>query len=99
MLLAKRILPRRGLFAFRNHELSGLEAGIVPDPPSRQGYYYVTAATYQGETRYGRKRAGGVLSGRDPAGLPRCTLGVLPAVESNQPPSRGLEDYLAVRAE
>jgi len=59
-----------------------LEAGVVPDPPSRQGYYYVTAATYQGETRYGRKRENGVLSGRDPAGLPPCALAVAPSVAS-----------------
>jgi len=59
-----------------------LEAGIVPDPPARQGYYYVTAATYQGETRYGRKRENGVLSGRDPAGLPPCALAAAPSVAS-----------------
>jgi hypothetical protein len=59
-----------------------LEAGIVPDPPSRQGYYYVTAATYQGETRYGRKRENGVLSGRDPAGLPPCALATVGSVAS-----------------
>lgn len=56
-----------------------LEVGIVPDPPSRQGYYYVTAATYQGETRYGRKRESGVLSGRDPAGLPPCVQPLPPS--------------------
>ena len=32
---------------------------------------YVTAATHQGQTRYGRKNLGG-LSGRDPGVLPGC---------------------------
>jgi len=59
-----------------------LEAGIVPDPPARQGYYYVTAATYHGQTRYGRKRENGVLSGRDPEGLPACALAPAPSVAS-----------------
>ena len=29
-------------------------------------------ATYKGETRYGRRASGGLLSGRDPAVLPGC---------------------------
>jgi len=29
-------------------------------------------ATYQGQTRYGRKRQGTAMSGRDPAVLPAC---------------------------
>ena len=45
----------------------------VPDPAPGQGYYYVTAVTYAGETRYGRKCIGGVLSGRDPEVLAECT--------------------------
>lgn len=38
-----------------------------------QGSYYVTAVTNDGERRYGRKRNGGLLSGRDPALLPGCS--------------------------
>ncbi len=44
----------------------------LPDPPAGHGRYYVTAATYQGQTRYGRKASGGRLSGRDPGVLPAC---------------------------
>ncbi len=44
----------------------------LPNPEAGHGYYYVTAATYQGQTRYGRKRQGAVMSGRDPALLPAC---------------------------
>ncbi len=36
------------------------------------GRYYVTAVTYQGQRRYGRKAMNGVLSGREPAVLPEC---------------------------
>ena len=45
----------------------------LPDPPLAEGYYYVTAATYLGETRYGRQANAGQLSGRDPVMLPGCT--------------------------
>jgi len=48
-------------------------ADTVPTPAPGQGVYYVTAATYQGATRYGRKTSAGHLSGRDPAVLPACT--------------------------
>ncbi|MBZ5641049.1 MAG: hypothetical protein LAO51_20100 [Acidobacteriia bacterium] len=48
-------------------------ADPLPSPQPGHGYYYVTAATYQGQTRYGRKTNGGRLSGRDPAQLPRCS--------------------------
>jgi len=44
----------------------------LPDPAPGTGRYYITAATYQGQTRYGRKTRGGQLSGRDPAQLPAC---------------------------
>jgi hypothetical protein len=44
----------------------------LPTPAPDSGYYYVTAATYQGQTRYGRKTTNGHLSGRDPALLPAC---------------------------
>lgn len=44
----------------------------LPQPAPDTGYYYVTAATYQGQTRYGRKTSGGRLTGRDPAVLPNC---------------------------
>ncbi len=44
----------------------------LPDPAPGTGRYYVTSATYQGATRYGRKTIAGRLSGRDPAVLPAC---------------------------
>jgi hypothetical protein len=47
-------------------------ADTLPTPSPGNGYYYVTAVTHQGETRYGRKRIEGVTSGRDPAALPGC---------------------------
>jgi hypothetical protein len=46
----------------------------LPTPAPDSGYYYLTAATYQGQTRYGRKTSGGKLSGRDPALLPACVM-------------------------
>jgi hypothetical protein len=46
----------------------------LPVPAPDTGYYYVTATTYQGQTRYGRKTSNGHLSGRDPALLPACTI-------------------------
>ncbi len=48
-------------------------ADPLPDPDPGEGRYYVTAATYQGQRRYGRKAMGGVLSGRDPVLLPTCS--------------------------
>jgi len=47
-------------------------ADTVPTPAPGQGVYCVTAATYQGATRYGRKATAEHLTGRDPAGLPVC---------------------------
>jgi hypothetical protein len=47
-------------------------ADTVPTPAPGQGVYFVTAATYQGATRYGRKQSNGQMSGRDPALLPEC---------------------------
>ena len=47
-------------------------ADTLPDPDTGHGYYYLTAVTYQGQTRYGRKASGGRLSGRDPSLLPAC---------------------------
>jgi hypothetical protein len=47
-------------------------ADTVPTPAPGQGVYYVTAATYQGATRYGRKTTAGHMAGRDPALLPAC---------------------------
>jgi hypothetical protein len=44
----------------------------LPTPTADSGYYYLTATTYQGQTRYGRKTSGGKLSGRDPSLLPAC---------------------------
>jgi hypothetical protein len=51
-------------------------ADAVPTPAPGYGVYYVTAVTYQWQTRYGRKASGGVLSGRDPAGLGACSMPV-----------------------
>ncbi len=45
----------------------------LPNPSPGNGRYYVTSVNYQGQTRYGRKAIGGVLSGRDPAVLPACS--------------------------
>jgi hypothetical protein len=47
-------------------------ADPLPAPTSGTGRYYITAATYQGATRYGRKTTAGQMSGRDPALLPAC---------------------------
>jgi hypothetical protein len=46
----------------------------LPDPEPGTGRYYVTAATYQGQSRYGRKTSHGRLSGRDSGLLPACVL-------------------------
>jgi hypothetical protein len=48
-----------------------VEDTLPPLDPG-QGRYYVTAVTHQGETRYGRKSSGEVLTGRDPTVLPGC---------------------------
>jgi hypothetical protein len=48
-------------------------ADTVPTPSPGQGVYFVTSATYQGASRYGRNATAGHLSGRDPALLPACT--------------------------
>jgi len=47
-------------------------ADPLATPSPGHGRYYVTAVNYQGERRYGRKRTGGVTSGRDLALLPPC---------------------------
>jgi hypothetical protein len=47
-------------------------AAARPTPAPGQSSYYFTTATYQGATRYGRKRTNGYMSGRDPALLPVC---------------------------
>ena len=47
-------------------------ADTLPALEPGEGRYYVTAVTYQGDTRYGRKSSGGVLTGRDPELLPGC---------------------------
>jgi hypothetical protein len=47
-------------------------ADTIPTPEPGQGVYYVTATTYQGATRYGRKQTAGHMNGRDPAALPAC---------------------------
>ena len=48
-------------------------ADTTPTPTLGQGLYFVTAATFQGETRFGRRSIGGVLSGRNPTELPLCS--------------------------
>jgi hypothetical protein len=48
-------------------------ADTLPAPEPGQGYYYVTAVTHDGQTRYGRQTIGGVTSGRNPALLPACS--------------------------
>jgi hypothetical protein len=57
--------PSVGDYLTVEDDLPALEPG--------QGRYYVTAVHHQGQTRYGRKSSGGVLSGRDPAVLPGCS--------------------------
>ncbi len=47
-------------------------ADPLPDPEPGTGRYYVTATTYEGQTRYGRKTNGGHASGRDSSLLPAC---------------------------
>jgi hypothetical protein len=47
-------------------------ADPLADPAPGTGRYYLTSATYEGMTRYGRKTTAGVLSGRDPSFLPAC---------------------------
>ena len=47
-------------------------ADTVPTPAVGEGVYYVTAATYQGQRRFGRKYMNGAFSGRDPSVLPAC---------------------------
>lgn len=43
-----------------------------PRPAPGQANYIVTAVTNGNERRFGRKRIGGTMSGRDPAPLPKC---------------------------
>src|SRR5262249_3067668 len=46
----------------------------VPEPGDAN--YSMTAVSYWTDRRYGRKRIGGVMSGRDPARLPGCPAAV-----------------------
>ena len=46
----------------------------VPTPAPGQGIYYVTAATYQGATRYGRKTSNGHLTGRASVDTPNPAI-------------------------
>jgi hypothetical protein len=48
-------------------------ADTVPTPAPGAGVYYVTSASYQGATRYGKKTTAGHTTGRDPVLLPACT--------------------------
>jgi hypothetical protein len=43
----------------------------LPTPAPDSGYYYVTATTYQGQARYGRKTTNGKLRGEGPRSPPR----------------------------
>ena len=43
-----------------------------PQPGAGQANYIVTAVSDGTQRRYGRRRIGGVMSGRDPALLPGC---------------------------
>jgi hypothetical protein len=45
----------------------------TPTPEPGQGFYFVTAVTFEGQTRYGRRASDGILSGRDPSALAACT--------------------------
>ena len=47
-------------------------ADTLPALKPGEGRYFVTAVTHLGETRYGRKSSGGVLTGRDPTLLSGC---------------------------
>ena len=47
-------------------------ADMSPNPAAGTANYTVTAVTYGGQWRYGRKVINGVMSGRDPALLPGC---------------------------
>ena len=47
-------------------------ADTLPEPPLGDGFFFVTATTYQGRVRYGRQSNDGQLSGRDPSLLPEC---------------------------
>jgi hypothetical protein len=47
-------------------------ADTVPTPAVGEGVYYVTAASYLGQARFGRRYMNGAFSGRDPSVLPAC---------------------------
>ena len=50
-------------------------ADTVPNPAPGSALYYLTAATFQGERRAGRKAdEDGQLKGRDPSELPQCII-------------------------
>lgn len=48
-------------------------ADPLPDPAPGTGRYYVTAAHYQGQVRFGRRARNNVLSGRNPSTLAACS--------------------------
>jgi len=48
-------------------------ADTIPTPAPGQGVYYITSATYQGATRFGRTITAGHFTARDPSVLPVCT--------------------------
>jgi hypothetical protein len=47
-------------------------ADSLATPPLGSGYWYLTAVTYQGETRAGRRAVHGQLTGRNAGLLPAC---------------------------
>jgi hypothetical protein len=55
--------------------LTVLDTSPLPVPGNIN--YTVTAVAYGVEKRYGRRRIGGIMSGRDPALLPGCPTTVL----------------------
>jgi hypothetical protein len=47
-------------------------ADTLPDPSVGDGRYYVVAVRHGAQTRAGRGSIGGVMQGRNAAGLPLC---------------------------
>lgn len=50
----------------------------LPNPPRGQGFWYLTAATHDGERRAGRARTNGHIHGRDSSRLPACVPALHP---------------------
>ena len=72
--LTWNLVRLEGLFLTHNYDMANeLLADTLPELKPGEGRYYVTAVSYRGENRYGRKSNGGMLTGRDPAVLPACS--------------------------